>query len=146
LRDIIENVSAQSHRIYYLGYARLSPSNLSRINASKPYTLCEALFGHLLASYQNKAPNHNFRFKNEFYSLNTSTIDLHLSMFPWAEFRSTKDEEKLHVGLNHRVYLPEIVTVTDGKKSYITVGRILKLPKFSIVAIDISYNDYAWYK
>jgi hypothetical protein len=66
--------------------------------------------------------------------------------FLGQSFRSTKDEEKLHVGLNHRVYLPEIVTMTDGKKSYITVGRILKFPKFSIVAIDISYNDYAWYK
>jgi hypothetical protein len=53
---------------------------------------------------------------------------------------------KLHVGLNHRGYLPEFVTITDGKKSDITVGRTLKFFKGSIVAIDKGYNDYAWYK
>jgi len=53
---------------------------------------------------------------------------------------------KLHVGLNHCGYLPEFVTITDGKKSDIKVGRTLKFPKGSIVAIDKGYNDYAWYK
>ena len=146
LRDIAENVLAQSHRLYHSGCAKLSRSNLSRMNKGKPYTLYEALFGSLLARCQSKAPNHNFRFKNELYSLDASTIDLCLSIFPWAEFRSTKGAVKLHVGLNHRGYLPEFVTVTDGKKSDITVGRTLKFPKGSIVAIDKGYNDYAWYK
>ena len=146
LRDIVENMSAQSHRIYHMGCAKLSRSNLSRMNESKPYALYEALFGRLLARCQSKAPNHDFRFKNALYSLDGSTIDLCLSVFPWAEFRSTKGAVKLHVGLNHRGYLPEFVTVTDGKKSDITVGRTLKFPKGSIVAIDKGYNDYAWYK
>ena len=146
LRDIVASVSAQSHRIYHIGCAILSRSNLSRMNESKPYALYEALFGRLLARCQSKAPNHDFRFKNALYSLDASTIDLCLSIFPWAEFRSTKGAVKLHVGLNHRGYLPEFVTFTDGKKSDITVGRTLKFPKGSIVAIDKGYNDYAWYK
>jgi hypothetical protein len=146
LRDIVDNMSAQAHRLYHLGSTKLSRSNLSRMNENKPYALYEALFGRLLTRCQNKAPNHDFRFKNELYSLDASTIDLCLSAFPWAEFRSTKGTVKLHVGLNHRGYLPEFVTITDGKKSDITVGRTLKLPKGSIVAIDKGYNDYAWYK
>jgi transposase len=146
LRDIVDNMSAQAHRLYHLGSTKLSRSNLSRMNENKPYALYEALFGRLLTRCQNKAPNHDFRFKNELYSLDTSTIDLCLSAFPWAEFRSTKGAVKLHVGLNHRGYLPEFVTITDGKKSDITVGRTLKFPKGSIVAIDKGYNDYAWYK
>ena len=146
LRDIVENMSAQSHRIYHMGCAKLSRSNLSRMNESKPYALYEALFGRLLARCQSKAPNHDFKFKNALYSLDASTIDLCLSVFPWAEFRSTKGAVKLHVGLNHRGYLPEFVTVTDGKKSDITAGRTLKFPKGSIVAVDKGYNDYAWYK
>ena len=146
LRDIVENMSAQSHRIYHMGCAKLSRSNLSRMNESKSYALYEALFGRLLARCQSKAPNHDFRFKNALYSLDASTIDLCLSVFPWAEFRSTKGAVKLHVGLNHRGYLPEFVTVTDGKKSDITVGRTLKFPKGSIVAIDKGYNDYTWYR
>jgi putative transposase len=66
-------------------------------------------------------------------------------MFPWADFRTTKGAIKLHVGLNHAGYLPEFVTVTEGKKHDVTVGRLLNFPKGSIVAIDKGYNDYTWY-
>jgi len=48
--------------------------------------------------------------------------------------------------LNHAGYLPEFVTITEGKKHDVTVGRTLNFPKGSIVAIDKAYNDYAWYK
>jgi IS4 transposase len=65
--------------------------------------------------------------------------------FPWAKFRSTKGALKRHVGLNHNGYLPEFVTITDGKNVDITVGRTLSFPKGSIVAIDKGYNDYSWY-
>jgi hypothetical protein len=145
LRDIVENMSAQAHRLYHLGTAKLSKSNLSRINEDKPYTLYEALFEKLLKRCQGLAPKHNFRFKNPLYSLDASTIDLCLSMFPWADFRTTKGAIKLHVGLNHSGYLPEFVTVTEGKDHDVTVGRTLKFPKGSIVAVDKGYNDYGWY-
>jgi len=145
LRDIVENVSAQAHRLYHLGSAKLSRSNLSRINENKPYALYEALFEKLLSRCQSVVPDHNFRFKNRLYSLDASTIDLCLSVFPWAKFRTTKGAVKLHVGLNHAGYLPEFVTLTEGSKHDITVGRILKFPKGSIVAIDKAYNDYTWY-
>ncbi len=146
LRDIVENISAQAHRLYHLGSAKLSRSNLSRINEDKPCALYEALFGKLLSRCQGMAPGHNFRFKNPLYSLDASTIDLCLSVFPWADFRSTKGAIKLHGGLNHAGYLPEFVTVTGGKTSDIEVGRTLEFPQGSRVAIDRGYNDYAWYK
>jgi DDE family transposase/uncharacterized protein DUF4372 len=146
LRDIIENISAQAHRLYHLGSTKLSRSNLSRINEDKPYALYEALFGKLLNRCQRVASSHNFRFNNLLYSLDASTIDLCLSVFPWADFRTTKGAVKLHVGLNHAGYLPEFVTVTEGKKHDVTIGRILTFPKGSIVAVDKGYNDYSWYK
>jgi len=65
--------------------------------------------------------------------------------FLWAEFRTTKGVIKLHVGLNHSGYIPEFVTVTDGKVGDVTIGRTIDFPKGSIVAIDRGYNDYAWY-
>lgn len=145
LRDIVENLSAQAHRLYHLGSTKLSRSNLSRINDSKPYTLYEALFGQLLSRCQGVVPGHNFRFKHPLYSLDASTIDLCLSVFPWANFRATKGAVKLHVGLNHAGYLPEFVIVTDGKDHDVTVGRTLNFPKGSIVAVDRGYNDYTWY-
>lgn len=107
LRDIIENISAQAHRLYHLGSAKLSRSNLSRINDGKPYALYEALFGKLLSRCQGIVPGHDFRFSHPLYSLDASTIDLCLSVFPWADFRTTKGAIKLHVGLNHAGYLPE---------------------------------------
>ena len=146
LRDIVENLSAQAHRLYHLGSTKLSRSNLSRINEAKPYTLYEALFGKLLGRCQGVVPGHTFRFKNPLYSLDASTIDLCLSVFPWAEFRTTKGAIKLHVGLNHAGYLPEFVTVTEGKNHDVTVGRTLTFPKGSIVVVDKGYNDYTWYK
>ena len=145
LRDIVENISAQVHRLYHLGSAKLSRSNLSRINEDKPYALYEALFGKLLGRCQGMTPGHDFRFDNPLYSLDASTIDLCLSAFPWAEFRTTKGAIKLHVGLNHDGYLPEFVTITEGKTSDIEVGRTLEFPKGSMVAIDRGYNDYDWY-
>jgi len=145
LRDIVENVSVQAHRLYHLGSAKLTRSNLSRINEDKPYTLYESLAGKLLSRCQGMAPNHNFRFKNPLYSLDASTIDLCLSVFPWANFRMTKSAIKLHVGLNHSGYLPEFVTITEGKTSDVEIGRTLKFPQGSIVAVDRGYNDYAWY-
>lgn len=145
LRDIVENLSAQTHRLYHLGSAKISRSSLSRINENKPYSLYETLFGKLLARCQGMTPGHNFRFKNPLYSLDASTIDLCLSVFPWAQFRTTKGAIKLHVGLNHDGYLPEFVTVTDGKDHDVTVGRTLQFPKGSIVAVDRGYNDYGWY-
>src|SRR5210317_774545 len=145
LRDIVENISAQAHRLYHLGSGKPSRSNLSRINEDKPYALYEALFGKLLSRCQGMAPGHDFRFDNPLYSLDASTIDLCLSAFPWANFRTTKGAIKLHIGLNHAGYLPEFVTITDGKTSDIEVGRALEFPKGSMVAIDRGYNDYAWY-
>ena len=145
LRDIVDSACSQTHRLYHLGTAKLSRSNLSRINEAKPYAMYEALFGKLLSRCQGKAPGHSFRFRNPLYSLDASTIDLCLSVFPWADFRSTKGAIKLHVGLNHEGYLPEFVTITEGKTHDVTIGRTLTFPKGSIVAVDRGYNDYAWY-
>jgi putative transposase len=146
LRDMIENISAQAHRLYHLGSTKLSRSNFSRINEDKPYTLYEALFNQLLKRCQGYVPGHQFTFKNALYSLDASTIDLCLSVFPWAKFKSTKGAVKLHVGLNHQGYLPEFVTITEGNVADITIGRTLDFPKDSIVVIDRGYNDHLWYK
>ena len=146
LRDIIENISAQSHRLYHLGSSNISRSSLARINNDKPYELYENLFVKLLARCKSRSPKHTFKFKNQLYSLDASTIDLCLSAFPWADFRTTKGAIKLHVGLNHSGYLPEFINITEGNVSDITAGRMFNFPKGSIVAIDKGYNDYAWYK
>jgi Transposase DDE domain/Domain of unknown function (DUF4372) len=145
LRDIVSNISVQTNKLYHLGIAKVSRSSLARINEQQPHSLYEALFGKLLNRCQAFAPKHGFRFKNKLYSMDASTIDLSLSVFPWAEFRSTKGAVKLHVGLDHSGYLPAFMTITEGKTHEVNIGRTLQLPKKSIVVFDRGYTDYGWY-
>ena len=146
LRDIVSNLSAQAARLYHLGTGNVSRSTLSRVNESQPYTLYEALFHKLLSRCQGVAPKHGFRFGNKLYSLDSTTIDLCLSVFPWAKFRRAKGAVKVHIGLDHDGLLPSFVSISDGKKHDITVGRVLEFPADSIVVMDRAYTDYTWFK
>jgi putative transposase len=103
------------------------------------------LFGRLLKRCQSTAPRHGFRFKNKLYSLDASTIDLCLSIFPWAKFRATKGAIKLHAAIDHDGYLPSFITVTDGKVHDVKMAPQLSVEKNSIVVFDRGYNDYTWY-
>lgn len=145
LRDLLSNLAAQSSKLYHLGVGLVSRSSLARVNENQPWTLYEALFFRLLGRCQNRAPGHGFRFKNKLFSLDASTIDVCLSMFPWAKFRQAKGAIKLHVGLDHAGMLPTFVSITDGKTHDVTAGRALALPSGSIVAFDRGYTDYTWY-
>ncbi len=144
LRDIVDNLGAQAHRLYHLDSTKLSKTTLGWINKNRPYTLYEALFGKLLKRCQGATLGHGFRFKNTHYSLYALTIDLCLSAFPWADFRTTKRAAKLRVALNHGGYLPEFITITEGKTHDVVVGRTLAFPKSSLVAVNRDYNDYHW--
>jgi hypothetical protein len=145
LRDIVYNMNAQVHKLYHLGIACISRSSLARVNEQQPYELYERLCGKILSRCHGYAPRHSFKFKNKLYSLDSSTIDLCLSMFPWAKFRATKGAVKLHVGLDHQGYLPTFLRVTDGKVHDMTIARDLDLPSDSIVVFDRGYAAYNWF-
>ena len=136
LRDIVSNLAAQSCKLYHLGVGVVTRSSLARVNAEKPWEMYEELHGRLLGRCQAKAPGHGYRFKAKLFSVDSTTIDLCLSAFPWAKFRRTKGAVKVHVGLDHEGYLPTFVRVTNGKTSDIEAARALTLPKGSIVAAD----------
>jgi hypothetical protein len=97
-----KSLSAQQQRLYHFRSAKLSRFNLSQINEDKPCQLYEALFGKLLKCCQSLALGQGFRFKNELYSMDASTIDLCLSLFPWASFHKAKGRIKLHVAMSHK--------------------------------------------
>ena len=144
LRDVVANLAAQPKRLYHLGVGRVARSSLARVNAEQPHELYEALFARLLSRCRGKAPGHGFRFRHRLFSLDSTTVDLCLSMFPWAKFRRTKGAVKLHVGLDHDGFLPAFMRVTDGRTSDIKAARALRLPAGSIVAADRAYLDFAW--
>ncbi len=145
LRDIVGNLSAQSHKLYHLGIGSVTRSSLARVNEEQPYTLYEALFGKLLNRCQGLAPKHGCRFKNRLYSLDATTMDLCLAVFPWAKYFTSKCAVKLHIGLDHEGLLPAFMSITDGKVQDITTARALNLPRHSIVVCDRGYTDYSWY-
>ena len=144
LRDIVSNLSAQSRKLYHLGVGEVSRSSLARVNAEKPWTLYQGLFGRLLSRCRSAAPGHRFRFKNPLCSLDSTVIDLCLSVFPWARFRRTNGGVKAHMALDHAGRLPAFVTVTDARTADIEAARTLRLPKGSIVAADRAYMDFDW--
>ena len=146
LRDIEANMKAQSSKLYHLGADIVPRTTLARINEKQPYALYEALFYKLLQRCQNRQGKHKFRFKNKLYSIDSTLIDLSLKVFPWADFNCKKAALKLHVGLDHDGYLPAFATVTESKKSDLSVARSLSLKPGSIVVCDRGYYDAEWFK
>jgi putative transposase len=146
LRDVVANLAAQGPRLYHLGAGPVARTSLARVNEQQPHALYEALFARLYDRCRAHAPRHGFRFKNKLYSLDSSLIDLSLSVFPWAHYALGKAAMKLHVGLDHDGCLPAFVSVTESKVADTTAARRLRLPRGSIVVFDKGYSDYAWLK
>ena len=146
LRDIVSNLTAQCSSLYHLGARCVTRSTLARLNEQQPYAFYEALFGKLYGQCRSVAPRHGFRFKNKLYSLDASTIDLSLSIFPWAKFRKRDGALKLHAWLDHDGGIPAFISLTDGKVHEVTEARKRRLAAGSIVVMDKGFLDYSWYK
>jgi len=118
-------------------------STLSYANTHSPWAMFRDLFYHTLEICKMPAPKtHKFRFKNKLLSLDSTTIALCLSLFPWAEFRRTKGAVKLHLLLGHDGYFPTYAYISNGSKHDVTIARKISFPVGSIIAMDRGYNDY----
>jgi putative transposase len=145
LRDICDTLQTQAGRLYHLGVRQVKKSTLADANNKRPAEFYQALFAKIYQRCAAIAPGKKkFRFKNKLYSLDASTIDLCLSVFPWAKFRSTKGGVKLHALLDHDGYIPRFACITDAKTSELAIARTITLPSGSIIAADRAYIDFAW--
>jgi len=144
LREICGGLACCIGKLRHLGMKDApNKSTLSYANAHRPWEMYRDLFYETLDFCKKAAPgNHKFRFKNKLLSLDSSTISLCLSLFPWAKFRRTKGAVKLHLLLDHDGYLPTFAYITNGKKHDVTIARKIPLAPGSIVAMDRGYNDY----
>ncbi len=145
LRDIESSLVSQRHKLYHLGAKPIARSTLARLNEQQPAKLYESVFYKLLQRCSVRSNAHKFRFKNPLYSLDASTIDLSLSLFPWAKIHQTKAGVKLHTGLNNASLIPEFVSLSDGREADLIQGRQFAFPAGSILAFDKGYVDYRWY-
>ena len=145
LREISDGLRVTCGKLNHLRLsAAPSKSTLAYANAHRPWQLYASVFDYLLTVCQAESPGKKtkFRFKNKLFSLDASTIDLCLSLFPWANFRQTKGAVKLHLLLDHDGYLPVFAVVSEGSVHEINIAHQLTLPKGSIVAMDRGYCDY----
>jgi hypothetical protein len=149
LREIETSLSVHYSKWYHIGLKGIKRSTLSDAMRNRPYEIFEGLFYKLLRKCQSVTPKHRFKFKNPLYSLDSTVIDLCLSIFPWASFRKRKGAIKLHYLYDHSGSLPTFMTMTDGKTHDIRVAKSSDKLDFallpdSIVSIDKAYIDYTW--
>ena len=144
LRDIVQQFEFHVAKLYHLGVDLVKRSTLADANSKRPAAFFEALFQEHYAKCAAIAPSKKFRFKNKLYSFDSTVVDLCLSLFPWAKFRTTKGGIKLHTLVDHDGYIPAFIQITTAKVADVTVARLLDLPAFSIVVLDRAYLDFAW--
>lgn len=148
LREICNGLSCCVGRLVHLGIAKAPcRSTLSYANEHRPAALFEELFWTAAARFREQQAlggrKHKFRFKNKLLSLDSTTISLCLTLFPWAKFRRAKGGVKAHVLLDHDDYLPAYVLLTEAQRSDVKLADSFALNPGSIVAMDRGYTDYA---
>ena len=149
LREVATGFNVQKNAWYHLGVNTVARSTLSDANSKRDPEIFEKLFYSLLDRCKEIAGENKFDFDNPLYSLDASVINLCLSVFNWAKYRTTKGALKLHMLLNNRTAIPELINITDGKAGDVTIAKkidIKQLEKGSILAIDKAYIDYEWWK
>lgn len=145
LREISDGLAVTCGKLSHLGMrAAPAKSTLSYANAHRPWQLYQNAFFHLRDFCRSESPGkkRKFRFKNKLFSIDSTTIDLCLSLFPWANFRQTKGAVKLHLLLDHDGYLPDFAVITDGKTTDVRTACHFTLPAGSIVVVDRAYCDF----
>lgn len=144
LREICGGLACCMGKLRHLGMKDApNKSTLSYANGHRSWVMFRDLFYDTLQYCSKAAPGqHRFRFKNKLLTLDSTTISLCLSLFPWAKFRTTKGAVKLHLLLDHDGYLPTYAYISNGRKHDVTVARKVPLAPGSIVAMDRGYNDY----
>jgi len=143
LREIEGGLKSCEGKLVHLGIEVPARSSLSYANGHRPWQLYEKVFYGLFEKVAAKAQGkRKFRFRNKLVSLDSTVIDLCLSMYDWARFRRTKGAVKLHWVLDHDGYLPCFGIITDGKVHDVKAAHQMGFAPGTIVVDDRGYNDY----
>jgi hypothetical protein len=149
LREICGGLKSCLGKLSHIG-VKTPPtrSNLSYANSHRSWEIYQGIFFQLLTKVQSGwKGKRKFLFKNKLYSIDASVIDLCLSIFDWATFRTTKGAIKLHMVLDHDGYLPCFAHITEGIVHEVKALKNGILGTFffakgSVVVFDRGYNDY----
>jgi hypothetical protein len=146
LRDIETCLLAQSAKLYHMGFREpIRRSTLADANEARDWRIHAEFAQRLIAQARRLYAGDSFGvdLDNTVYALDSTTIDLCLSVFPWAHFRSTKAAVKMHTLLDLRGNIPSFIHVSDGKLHDVHALDMLPFEPGAIYVMDRGYVDFA---
>ncbi len=146
LRDIEASLSANASKLYAMGFrSAVKRSTLADANESRDWRIWSDLAALLIRRARKLYANDalGIDLDNTVYALDSSTIDLCLSLFDWAPFRSTKAAIKLHTLLDLRGAIPAFIHISDGKLHDVNVLDLLSFEAGAFYVMDRGYVDFA---
>jgi len=149
LRDIETCLRAHQAKLYHLGIrGNIAKSTLADANEQRDWRIYEDFALSLIQIARKLYAGDSFAVDLEqtAYALDTTTIDLCLSVFPWARFRQAKAAVKMHTLLDLRGNIPTFIHITDGKMHEVNVLDILIPEAGSFYIMDRGFTDFArWF-
>jgi len=147
LRDIEVNLRAQSARLYHMGFRckTISRNTLSNANAVRPWQMYADFAQHLIGIARPLYANEPLAVDLDatVYAFDATTIDLCLSVYPWAPFRSAKAAIKLHTLLDLRGAIPSFIHISDGKTHEVNILDDLIIEPGAYYLLDRGYLDFS---
>jgi hypothetical protein len=146
LADIEVCLRSRQDQLYRMGFrSSVAHSTLADANSSRDWRIYHDLAQGLIARARRLYANESFGVELEqtVYALDSTTIDLCLSLFPWARFRSTKAAVKLHTLLDLRGPIPTMISISEGKKADVNILDELILEPGAFYVMDRGYVDFA---
>ena len=146
LRDIEACLRSFQNKLYHMGIrGKVSRNTLAHANKVRDWRIyadfAQVLIGHARELYANES--FGVELDQTVYALDATTIDLCLSLFPWAKFRKRKGAIKLHTLLDLRGSIPSLIIITHGKVHDVKILDDLILEPGAIYVMDRGYLDYA---
>ncbi len=146
LRDIQACLRVSGRKLYHMGIrGKVSRNTLANANKVRDWRIYADFAQILISEARALYANDGFAvdLDNTVYALDASTIDLCLSLFPWAKFRKTKSAVKLHTLLDLRGNIPTLVIITDGKVHDVNILDQLVVEAGALYIMDRAYLDFA---
>ncbi len=146
LRDIETCLQANRAKLYGMGFrSPVKRSTLGDANEGRDWHIWEELAGLLIKRARKLYCKESFgvELDSTVYALDATTIDLCLSLFPWAPFRSTKAAVKLHTLLDLRGNIPAFIHISDGKTHEVSVLDMLTIEAGAFYLMDRGYLDFS---
>ena len=145
LRDIEACLNAQPNKLYAMGFrSPVRRSTLADANQARDWRIYAELAQRLMAQARNLYAAQSFAIDLDAaaYALDSTTIDLCLSLFPWAHFRSTKSAIKVHALLDLHGSIPAFIRVTSGDRHDVNILDDIAIEPGAYYVMDRGYMDF----